>query len=86
MFLAPNCYKRSCVHFLGVADPNAPDDDDRQRPRCRAFPDGIPEEIAYGDNEHLEPVEGDHGITFRAGVMLFTEDEVENEDEGTKKG
>ena len=31
---------------------------------CKAFPDGIPNEIAYGDNPHLEPYPGDHGIRF----------------------
>jgi hypothetical protein len=33
---------------------------------CAAFPSGsgIPHDIAYGDNLHLEPVEGDHGIQF----------------------
>ncbi|MFO7776003.1 MAG: hypothetical protein R6W89_09420 [Candidatus Hydrogenedentota bacterium] len=31
---------------------------------CKAFPDGIPHEIAYGDNEHLTPFPGDHGILY----------------------
>lgn len=25
---------------------------------CKAFPDGIPEAIAYGDNKHLKPLKG----------------------------
>ena len=33
---------------------------------CEAFPDGIPDEIAYGDNPHTSPFPGDHGIRFEA--------------------
>src|SRR4051794_6594165 len=32
------------------------------RPVCAAFPDGIPIEIIIGVVDHLEPVEGDHGL------------------------
>lgn len=32
--------------------------------KCKAFPDGIPEEIWIGGNDHKKPVEGDHGIRF----------------------
>jgi hypothetical protein len=31
---------------------------------CKAFPDGIPNVIAYGEDLHLEPFEGDNGIQF----------------------
>ncbi len=31
---------------------------------CRAFPEGIPEEIYTGKNGHTEPYRGDHGIQF----------------------
>lgn len=31
---------------------------------CAAFPDGIPEVILSGDNQHREPFPGDHGITW----------------------
>ncbi len=37
---------------------------------CDAFPDGIPEEIAYGDNLHLKPVKGDHGLQFQESLKL----------------
>lgn len=33
---------------------------------CAAFPDGIPDEIIYGDHDHREPFKGDHGIRFEA--------------------
>jgi hypothetical protein len=32
---------------------------------CKAFPDGIPSEIAYGDNKHLKPYPGDNGIQYK---------------------
>ena len=35
-------------------------------PTCEAFPDGIPEEIAYGENQHREPFPGDHGFQWEA--------------------
>jgi hypothetical protein len=63
MLLTPKCMTRGCVHFQGVkVDDNA---ETNERPVCRAFPDGIPVEISYGENLHLEPVEGDHGIVFK---------------------
>jgi hypothetical protein len=33
--------------------------------KCKAFPDGIPDEILSGDNIHDAPFEGDNGITFK---------------------
>ena len=32
--------------------------------RCKAFPDGIPDEIIAGVTDHIEPHPGDHGIQF----------------------
>lgn len=31
---------------------------------CKAFPDGIPDEIWTGENDHTKPYKGDHGIQF----------------------
>jgi len=32
--------------------------------KCAAFPDGIPDEIWLGKNDHTKPYPGDHGIQF----------------------
>ena len=31
---------------------------------CKAFPDGIPEELLTGEIDHTKPYKGDNGITF----------------------
>ena len=36
----------------------------RKDGRCKAFPDGIPEEIITGQFDHTKPHKGDNGIQF----------------------
>lgn len=45
------CYR--CVHAREI-----------EPVTCAAFPDGIPEEILEGENDHTAPVPGDHGVRF----------------------
>ena len=49
-----NCKKRNCSHFIGEVE----DKEKGQKLLCRAFLFGIPDEIAFGNNKHLVPLEG----------------------------
>lgn len=60
--VTPTCYERGCVHFDGVYQPDGTEM--TETVVCKAFPKGIPSEIAYGDNDHTKPFPGDNGIMF----------------------
>lgn len=64
MLMEPNCSIRGCKHLKGVKQPDGTEA--TEFVYCEAFPDGIPDEIAYGDNTHTSPYPGDHGIQFEA--------------------
>jgi len=55
MLAEPTCYARQCKHFLGVKNDG---DETTERNYCKAFPDGIPDEIAYGRNPHTKKFPG----------------------------
>jgi len=57
MLLEPECHKRKCKHYIGIKWLE-PDNEGSEVNYCEAFPDGIPPEIAYGDNKHLKPLKG----------------------------
>ena len=38
--------------------------DDPTKYNCKAYPEGIPEEIINSEHEHTEPFKGDNGIQF----------------------
>lgn len=59
MLAEPNCFKRGCVHFLGHDRPDGTDESLVHV--CWAYPDGIPEEISFGDDLHLEVKDGQVG-------------------------
>lgn len=56
MISEPRCYKRKCKHFIGVLQPDGTELSEVVV--CKAFPVQIPNEIAYGDNLHLDIEEG----------------------------
>lgn len=58
----PKCSIRKCIHLTGVKQDDG--DEATERPVCAAFPDGIPTEIAYGNNKHTKPYPGDNGILY----------------------
>ena len=62
MMAEPRCSERGCAHYVGVDQPNGTEA--TERVVCEAFPEGIPDEIAYGDNPHASPYPGDHGRRF----------------------
>lgn len=62
MIFPPSCYYRKCIHFLGIYQKDGTEMS--EVPSCLAFPKGIPKEIAYGGNKHIEPYPGDNGIQF----------------------
>jgi len=66
----PECYKRQCIHFIGV---KTIEEETEEHPEidvnyCEAFPAGIPDDIAYGDNLHLKPVDNQgNDIVYEKG-------------------
>jgi hypothetical protein len=61
MIQEPNCYTRECKHYIGVGGKA----EIGEYVFCKAFPDGIPDKIAYGDNLHLKPLrKQDNNIVY----------------------
>ena len=59
MLAEPNCHKRRCAHFQGVSSSDGTEKGEYVY--CKAFPKGIPYEIAYGPNPHDKIIEGQVG-------------------------
>lgn len=51
MLNTPNCFKRKCIWFGGVKQPDGTELTEHLY--CEAFPKGIPDNIAYGNHKHL---------------------------------
>jgi len=54
MLAEPGCFQRKCKHYIGISQPDGTELSERNV--CKAFPEMIPDEIAYGDNLHLKPL------------------------------
>ena len=64
------CYARHCKHYLGIQQPDGTEITEVNY--CEAFLDYIPDEIAYGDDEHLEPIDGQaNEIVFEKGFFQW---------------
>jgi len=62
MLQEPKCFTRKCKHYLGMIQPDGTEMTETNN--CKAFLDGIPEKIAYGDDDHTKSFLGDNGIQF----------------------
>jgi len=59
MYPSPTC--EICLHYTGgkvFGEINTKDEfvEGEFLPTCKAFPDGIPEEISSGENKHTKPL------------------------------
>ena len=52
MIREPKCFNRKCKHNLRVIQPDGTEMIERNA--CDAYPEGIPNDIAYGNDLHLE--------------------------------
>lgn len=50
----------TCLNFIGYNDDNVP--------TCRAFPEGIPDDIISGETSHVGAYKGDNGIRYERGL------------------
>jgi hypothetical protein len=63
MIEIPNCYKRKCKHLRGVRQPDGTGLSERCV--CAAYPNGIPDDIAFGNDLHTEVrTDQDNDIVF----------------------
>jgi len=54
MLQEPKCWTRGCKYFIGVKQDN--EGEETERVVCKAFPNGIPDNISYGTNLHSKPL------------------------------
>tara|TARA_B100001094_G_scaffold178723_1_gene172861 strand:+ start:3430 stop:3645 length:216 start_codon:yes stop_codon:yes gene_type:complete len=54
IYLSPICI--ACIHY----------DQNSMEHKCKAFPDGIPQEILESKHIHTTPFNGDSGILFES--------------------
>lgn len=52
MINEPKCFTRNCKHYIGIDQPDGTEMTERNI--CSAYPEGIPDDIAYGNDKHFE--------------------------------
>lgn len=65
-YAQPECFRRKCKHFVGIT---------KGQYVCTAFPNRIPDDIAFGPSLHIVKRRGDGGITFekdKTGKLSLT--------------
>ena len=63
MLARPNCHIRNCMYFVGVLQTDRTEITEVNF--CKAFPEGIPPSIAYGNNLHTKPTKNqNNNIVF----------------------
>ena len=76
MLAEPHCYTRRCKHLRGVEQPDGTEL--TERVVCVAYPDGIPDRIAYGDPETMEVADLHLEVQpDQVGEKVFEESEEE---------
>jgi len=66
MLIVPNCYTRKCKFYLDIIQSSGTEITEDNY--CKAFPKGIPYEIAYGENLHTEVYPGqENNIVYEKG-------------------
>jgi hypothetical protein len=81
MLMTPRCYERRCKHFQGVRQEN--EQEVGEVVICAAFPDGIPDTIAYGADLHVTPRSGQgNDIVYEQGTQAEMDASIEAAHQG----
>lgn len=68
MLMNFRCFERKCIHFLRIEQRDGTEESEQVV--CKAFPDGIPDEIAFGNNLHKEKYPGQkNDYLYEKGVQ-----------------
>ena len=74
MVSACSCFKRMCKYYEGIKESNNPEPSGKHI--CKAFPNGIPDEITAGRDEHLRPLPGQLKNIVYDGASSYAEVEM----------
>jgi len=72
MLATCKCYTRQCRNYQGIIQPDGTEMSETNS--CLAFMEGIPDDIAYGDNPHDKPTKE------QVNVVVFEKGKFDWED------